>query len=245
MSVSTARPTGFSPMKSLHRVQIRSGVVFGVIILMALVAFEVFNYSTTDYALRDLLGNLRFAGIRWSTILALAFCGIDFAGIARLFTPENNKGEEKEAWYLFGAWLLAATMNAILTWWGISMAMTTHTLSSTAVVSASTLTNVVPVFVAIMVWVIRILIIGSLSVASERLIGNGQKVNSPSSNRNMATPLRDGEVRNMPIHASGLSPRPMTRSNNGVTLRPLNRTEPSYHNVKTEAAKNSSQSRYL
>lgn len=245
MSVSTTRPTGFSPIKSLHRVQIRSGVVFGVIIIIALAAFEVFNYSTTDFALQDLLGNLRFAGIRWSTILALAFCGIDFAGIARLFTPETTRGEEKEAWYLFSAWLLAATMNAILTWWGISMAMTTHTLSSTAVISASTLTNVVPVFVAIMVWVIRILIIGSLSVASDRLIGIGQRGSVTTSTRNMAAPMRDGEVRNMPIHAAGLSPRPMTRPNTGVTLRPLNRTEPSYHSVKTEAAKNSSKSRYL
>ncbi|GAF95342.1 unnamed protein product, partial [marine sediment metagenome] len=40
----------------------------------ALVAFEIFNYGTTEFALGDLLGDLGFAGIRWSTILALAFC---------------------------------------------------------------------------------------------------------------------------------------------------------------------------
>ena len=98
----------------------RPGLLFGVLILAALLAFELFNYSTTDYALRDLLGNLQFAGIPWATILAIAFCGMDFAGIARLFTPEQGADEPKEVWYLFGAWLLAATMNAVLTWWGRS-----------------------------------------------------------------------------------------------------------------------------
>ena len=64
--------------------------------------------------------------MRWATILAIAFCGIDFAGIARLFTPEQGADEPKEVWYLFGAWLLAATMNAMLTWWGVAIAILSH-----------------------------------------------------------------------------------------------------------------------
>ncbi len=246
MSVTTARPAGFSPLKSLHRVQLRSGVFYGAIILGALAAFEIFNYSTTDFALKDLLGDLRFAGMRWSTVLALAFCGIDFAGIARLFTPDNNKGEAKEAWYLFGAWLLAATMNAILTWWGVSMAMTTHAVQSSAVVSASTLTNVVPVFVAIMVWVIRILIIGFLTVASDRLIGIGQHIAASGSGRSMAAPMRDGEYRPMPMHTASLSPRPMSpKGISEAALRSSHRTEPSYHSVNAEASPTSSSNRFL
>lgn len=149
---------------------LKPSLAFVVIIFGALVAFEIFNYTTTDHALQDLLGNLTFAGFRWSTILALAFCGIDFAGIARLFTPEQGGDEPKEVWYLFGAWLLAATMNAILTWWGVSMAVITHNVQSTALVDPATLAGVVPVFVAVMVWVIRILIIGTLSVAMDRLL---------------------------------------------------------------------------
>ena len=154
---------------ALRRFNLRPGLLTGSLIIAALLAFEAFNYSTTDYALRDLLGNLRFAGVPWSTILAVAFCGIDFAGIARLFTPQQGADEPKEVWYLFGAWLLAATMNAGLTWWGISMAIINHAMSSTAVVDSSTLTNVVPVFVALMVWVIRILVIGTLSSAGEKI----------------------------------------------------------------------------
>ena len=70
------------------RTHLSRGLMFGLLIIGALLAFEAFNYSTTEFALSDLLGNLRFAGVRWATILSIAFCGIDFAGIARLFTPE-------------------------------------------------------------------------------------------------------------------------------------------------------------
>jgi hypothetical protein len=162
---------------------LRPNVAFVVMIFGALIAFEIFNYSTTDHALQDLLGNLQFGGLRWSTVLALAFCGIDFAGIARLFTPEQGADEPKEVWYLFGAWILAATMNALLTWWGVSMAITNHQVQSTAIVDPKTLTTVVPVFVAAMVWVIRILIIGTLSLALDRTIHAG--VRRPSGLRQM------------------------------------------------------------
>ena len=99
------------------RFRLQRGLLFGILIIGALLAFELFNYSTTEFALTDLLGELAFLSIiRWSTILSLAFCGIDFAGIARLFTPEQGADEPHEVWYLFGAWMLAATMNAMLTW---------------------------------------------------------------------------------------------------------------------------------
>ena len=150
--------------------RLQPGFMFIVLIFGALIAFELFNYSTTDHALQDLLGNLEFASLKWSTILAFAFCGIDFAGIARLFTPEQGMDEPKEVWYLFGAWLLAATMNAILTWWGVSMAIVNHQVQSASIIDPKTISTVVPVFVAVMVWVIRILIIGTLSLAMDRLL---------------------------------------------------------------------------
>jgi hypothetical protein len=165
---------------SLKSVQIRSGLILAAIIIVALLAFEIFNYSTTEYALSDLLGSLLFAGVHWSTILSIAFCGIDFAGIARLFTPEVSSKESKEAWYLFGAWLLAATMNALLTWWGVSMAIVNHPVRSVAVVDSSTLTHIVPVFVAVMVLVIRILIIGTISMAVGRSIPAETRRSAPA-----------------------------------------------------------------
>ncbi len=153
----------------MHRLRFQRGLAFGAILIAALALFEMFNYSTTEYALTDLLGDLQFIGIPWATILALAFCGIDFAGIARLHTPEEGTSQSSETWYLFGAWLLAATMNAMLTWWGVSLAILNNSSIGAEVLERSTLLHVVPIFVAILVWLIRVLIIGTYSIAGTRL----------------------------------------------------------------------------
>ena len=156
---------GFTRERGLNR-----GAAWGLMIVGALLAFEVFNFSTTEFALQDVLGNLAFVGLPWATVLAIAFCTIDFAGIARIFTPQQGRDEPAEVWYLFGAWLLAACFNATLTWWGVSVAIATHANSGSAqVFGGDTLTRVVPVFVAVMVWLIRVLIIGTFSVAGDRL----------------------------------------------------------------------------
>ena len=231
------------------KARITSGLVFAVIVWVALAAFEIFNYSTTEYALRDVLGELRFAGVRWATILTIAFCGIDFAGIARLFAPVEGNEEPKEVWYLFGAWLLAATMNAMLTWWGVSMAIVNHSVQSAAVVSAGTLTRVAPVFVAVMVWVIRILIIGSLSMAGERMavgqsrravVGTGVSIGAGNGGlRSSGYPAEGARAAAGPLNASaagsargGLTLRPANHSGGVEALR--NRGEPSYHSLGGE-----------
>ena len=157
-----------------NHLQLKRGVVFGMLIVTALFAFELFNYSTTDFALTDLLGNLKFLSIRWATILSIAFCGIDFAGIARLFTPEQGSNEPAEVWYLFGAWMLAAVMNAMLTWWGVSIAILNHETLGNAVVARETLLNIVPIFVAVMVWLIRVLIIGTISMAGDHFFSQAR-----------------------------------------------------------------------
>ena len=170
MSANVSTSKWFFP-----QVRIGRGLILGAILASALIAFETFNYSTTEYALTDLLGNLRFAGIRWATILSIAFCGIDFAGIARLFTPQigpmRGSPFHSETWYLFGAWLLAATMNAMLTWWGVSLAVAGNATFGTEVIERATLLRVVPIFVALLVWLIRVLIIGTFSASGEKLLG--------------------------------------------------------------------------
>jgi len=218
----------FSALKSLPR-----GMVFGGILLAALLAFEIFNYSTTDFALTDLLGpNLKFAGVRWATILSFAFCGIDFAGIARLFTPEKGREEPAEVWYLFGAWLLAAAMNAMLTWWGISVAVTDHTALGSNLVSQNTLTRAVPVFVAIMVWLIRVLIIGTFSMAGENLFSVGERPRPGSYSRpRTVTPatLRTAER------------RPFPKPQSSPVMSTSKHVEPTYHPIGISARGNESQ----
>jgi hypothetical protein len=201
------------------------GKLFGILIIGALLAFELFNYSTTEYALNDLLGGLRFLGIRWATILAIAFCGIDFAGVARLFTPLQGAGEPKEVWYLFGAWLLAATMNAILTWWGVALALLNHQSSGSAVISSETLIKIVPVFVAIMVWLIRVLIIGTFSASGERLFSLSDNIRPPHPAKSLnpaENVVRSSQSQPVAFHSA---PRSQSESNQLSVGRP----EPTYH----------------
>lgn len=205
----------------------RRGALFGGILLGALLAFEVFNYSTTDFALRDVLGDLRFAGLRWATILSVAFCGIDFAGIARLFTPEKGRDEPAEVWYLFGAWLLAAAMNAILTWWGVSVAIINHTSEGGVLVGQPTMTRVVPVFVAVMVWLIRVLIIGTFSVAGENLFSLAEdRPRRQYSQSPVAEPTRASAPAYVRPAPKPLSAAPSNRPS---------RVEPTYHPIGMNA----------
>ena len=160
----------------MHGRKFNRGATWGIMIIGALLSFEVFNFSTTQFALHDMLGDLTFVGMRWATILAIAFCGIDFAGIARIFTPEQGRDEPAEVYYLFGAWLLAAGFNATLTWWGVSVAVSNNaSLQSSAVLSGESLLKVVPIFVAGMVWLVRVLIIGTFSLAGDRLFTTAEQ----------------------------------------------------------------------
>lgn len=224
----------------LHRFRLQRGLAFGVIIVTALLAFEMFNYSTTDFALADLLGDLSFMGVRWATILAIAFCGIDFAGIARLFTPEAGADEPGEVWYLFGAWLLAATMNAMLTWWGVSLAILNHETLGNAVIERSVLLRVVPIFVAVLVWLIRVLIIGTFSVAGDRLFSQSDQPVTVHSRPAPRPSMRQAPVRSlnsgkptpapraaMPGSKFKPAPKPIGQSNTNEPM-PV-RPEPTYH----------------
>ena len=212
---------------------LRRGSMFGIILLVALLAFEVFNFSTTDFALTDLLGkDLAFLGLRWATILSIAFCGIDFAGIARLFTPEQGHNEPAEVWYLFGAWILAAAMNATLTWWGVAIAIGDHTALGSAILGQEMLTKVVPVFVAVMVWIIRLLLIGTFSMAGERLFstpdGPADRVPASLLNQAPARPLSQAGMT-----AKSYPSRPATTGRPPATTGPVRpvRPEPTYHPV--------------
>jgi hypothetical protein len=227
MSLFPHRGSNAGLSRMLPKVNLRSSLVFGIIILVALVAFELFNFSTTEFALSDLLGDLVFAGIRWSTILSIAFCGIDFAGIARLFTPQQGNNEPTEVWYLFGAWLLAATMNAILTWWGVSMAVANHSMQSTAVIGTATLTRIVPIFVAIMVWLIRILIIGSLSYTGDKLFWQADRTSASTGQ----APIRNLMGNSTPPAGIRSAPKPVARPEGS-----FNRSEPTYHSASMSSS---------
>jgi len=233
------RPLSLNLFPFIKNTALKRGAIFGTILISALLAFEVFNFGTTSFALRDILGDLRFAGMRWSSILAFAFCGIDFAGIARIFTPEKGRDEPAEVWYLFGAWLLAAGFNASLTWWGVSVAILNHNAAGGVLVGQEAMTKAVPIFVAVMVWLIRILIIGTFSVAGERLFTMADAYERQTTFRN--EPVRSNTfTRTTPQpRPSGLpigsyarpAPKPTPTYN---TTHPVP-AEPTYHPVGMSA----------
>lgn len=214
----------------------KRGMLFGFLIIAALLAFELFNYSTTVYALDDFLGGLTFLGIRWATILAIAFCGIDFAGIARLFTPEQGENSPREVWYLFGAWLLAASMNAMLTWWGVALAIVNHESLGGTIIARETLIEVVPIFVAIMVWLIRVLIIGTFSVAGNRLFSQSDVPYQPQSS--VPVMQRINPTSN-PAPSQQAALRPIPKSSPESDHHPANRPEPTYHPASMTSYKSS------
>lgn len=224
-----------SPEAVFGKIKIKRGLVFGLLIILALISFEMFNYSTTEYSLNDLLGDLRFMGIRWATILAIAFCGIDFAGLARMFTPEQGADEPTEVWYLFGAWLLAATMNAFLTWWGVSVAVLNHGPSGNSILGQESVVRIVPIFVAIMVWLIRVLIIGTFSLAGDRLFtqANRRTRTGLATSRQVGTkPIVSSRPLPVPsvVQPSFRSvPKPAQTSSN------FQRPEPSYHPISVNS----------
>jgi len=193
MNVSHSIENSFS--KSLASIKRKQGVQYMLILILALIAFEAFNFSTTEFALSDLLGAFTFLGVRWATLLAVAFCGIDFAGIARLFTPQTDQDEPRKVWFLFGTWIMAATMNALLTWWGVVLAISNHSAVSTSVVDAGLVTHAVPILIALMVWVVRILLIGTLSKKGDQVLHTTNGSAQPTSHMLSRRELRQAQSR--------------------------------------------------
>ena len=65
--------------------------------------------------------------------------------------------------------MLAAGFNATLTWWGVSVAILKHNAEGGVLLGQQTMTNVVPIFVAGMVLLIRVLLINTFSIAGDRI----------------------------------------------------------------------------
>ncbi len=143
-------------------------MVIAILLGVALIAFEIFNFDTTQYALTNLLGEVRFVGVLWASILAVAFCAIDFAGLVRIFTPQRGAEEPRAVWFLTGAWFLGTIANAVMTWWAVSLTLLGHEFGN-EVLSREMLLRYVPIFVAMLVWLTRILFIGAFSMAGEEV----------------------------------------------------------------------------
>jgi len=221
------RSATFQSSPMLHKVALKRGLMFGGIIFFALLGFEAFNFSSTSFALHDILGELSFGPFKWSTMLAIAFCGIDFAGIARIFTPEKGADEPAEVWYLFGAWFLAAAFNASLTWWGVSVAIMRTSMEGGILLGQDTMTKVVPILVAVMVLAIRVLLINTFSVAGERIFSMAEENETQYQNKPSYRPNTAYRTPNQTY------PRPAPKPAASINRPVYN--EPTYHPIGMNA----------
>lgn len=212
MAVTFIKNKQQQALDGLH-LSVSGQMVIGLLFLVALIAFEIFNFDTTQYALENLLGPVSLGGLRWATMLAIAFCAIDFAGLMRFFLPgEEERETSVEFWFLMGAWLLGATMNALMTWWAVSLTLLNHDLGN-EVLSRQQLLESVPIFVAVLVWLTRILFIGAFAVAGGFLFAGQRQRAQPARALARAAARPRQERRQRPSLAR---PAPLA-----VSLRPV------------------------
>jgi len=131
--------------------------------LTSIVAFEIFNYATTVLAIKSLLGGFAVMGFNLAAWLAVAVCCLDVTGIIYLFILLPSPARTKSNRRLFRAWLAVTGLNAWLSWLGISQAIAIRQAETGLGVDADILTHTLPIFIVCLVWLVRILLIGSFT----------------------------------------------------------------------------------
>ena len=176
-------------LKKLTSVQI--GMILGLLL------FETFNFDTSRFALKSILGDQQFVGLSWASILAVAFCAIDSLSLIQLFGLEEE-GDLKD-WLLMGVWLIGATLNASLTWWSVSIIMLTQNIGN-EVLSREEILFYAPIIIAVLVFLTRVTLIGTLAFAESPTAGERKK--EGRSNRSRSQSSGDNRPRPQPIRAT-------------------------------------------
>jgi hypothetical protein len=112
------------------------------------------------------------------------------------------------------------------------------------VVSTATMTKIVPIFVAAMILLVRVMIIGTFSLAGDRLFTTAERRSYSYNNPRPAQEQTYRPVQSQPIirPASTLSRPAQSAQGNPSTFRPapktntpqqtsFSRQEPTYHNI--------------
>ncbi|MCC6985510.1 MAG: hypothetical protein IT309_03700, partial [Anaerolineales bacterium] len=135
----------------------------------------------------------------------------------------------------------------VLTWWGVSVAIQNHNTLGGSLVGQATMIKIVPIVVACMVWLIRVLLIGTFSVAGERLFTladiydrNSSYRNAPASSYPAAHPRTLQPVQRQEANPPAVNyPRPVPKPRPApMPSYGANRPEPTYHPVGMAAMSN-------
>lgn len=143
-------------------------LVFLVVMLSAIVAFEIFNFTTTQEVLDMILGQTQIMNyLTLGTLLALGACAFDFGGLGRMLTTEQDfRKEPREVMILFVGWLLAAVFNAFLTWVAVMFAFDTGGQLPSVLAGKQQL---VAAGIAVFVFVIRFILIFGFATFSDKI----------------------------------------------------------------------------
>jgi len=142
-----------------------TGTILTMLVCMA--AFEIINFAITSLAFRSLLSRYTVLVLDSATWLATVVCCVDIIGILYLFLlfpgPSHNIVKRR----LFSVWLLVTGLNSWLLWLGIGQAIVVHQAQTDLVINAGIMVHIIPAFIVCLVWLIRILLIGSFSRPQE------------------------------------------------------------------------------
>jgi hypothetical protein len=141
---------------------------FGFLIVIGLLAFDLFNFATTKTSLESFIGAETILGISIAQALAIAFCAVDLGGLTSLFTSEKGIDEPWWVWMFGAGWLVASLANAALTWWAVLLGIQTAPAIRNPLFTAEQLYTYVPAILAITVWLIRLLLVGTTIIAWDR-----------------------------------------------------------------------------
>ena len=116
-------------------------------------------------------------------------------------------------------------MNAMLTWWAVSLALIGHTGLGNEILGREALLSSVPVFVALLVWLIRVLMIGTFTLTGKRRINKTSHRSTASSRaaKRAATSTKAMPAENMPHTSIREHPaqKPQPRRNGNYRQQPL------------------------
>jgi hypothetical protein len=151
--------------------------------------FEIFNTVTTYTSLNLFLGSWFYA-----VVLTGGIGLTDIGGLFRVVTPAiSDKDEPIETKLLFGAWIVIAAVNAILTWWGLSYAA-----EHGGGVTPSAISQfrwVIPIALAVTIFGIRLILIYMAGNILDRTVNNHRpRPMQPASRPGTIAPRPQGQT---------------------------------------------------
>lgn len=136
-------------------------VVGGIIFLSAL-AFEVINIATNVAGFESFFGGIKFLGISWAIWATIAFEAADVGCLCYSWDRKFDFRTHPEAGFALTAHFFAGFADAGLSYFAFMMAIGNSVSQMANVVGEKAILTWAPVFLALMIWVIRTLLMGTI-----------------------------------------------------------------------------------